>query len=66
MSDQPVSEPLLKHRTTQTQNKHIHVPNIHALCGIRNHDPGFRAALDLSATVTGRHIIKTGCLRTGC
>jgi hypothetical protein len=43
-SDQLVARPLLKHRTTQTQNKHI--PNIHALCGIRTHDPGFRASGD--------------------
>jgi hypothetical protein len=28
------------------QNKHIHIPNIHALCGIRTHDPGFRAIED--------------------
>jgi hypothetical protein len=41
-SDQPVARPL--HRTTQTQNKHI--PNIHALCGIRTHVPGFRASED--------------------
>jgi hypothetical protein len=43
-SDQLVARPLPKHRTTQTQNKHIHIPNIHALCGIRTHDPGFRAS----------------------
>jgi hypothetical protein len=61
-SDQLVSRPLPKHRTTQTENKHIHVPNIHALCRIRTHDPGFEAnedsrpislALDRSAIVTG-------------
>jgi hypothetical protein len=34
-SDQLVARPLPKHRTTQTQNKHIHTPNIHVLCGIR-------------------------------
>jgi hypothetical protein len=28
------------------QNKHIHIPNINALCGIRTHDPGFRASED--------------------
>jgi hypothetical protein len=28
------------------QNKHIHIPNIHAMCGIRIHDPGFRASED--------------------
>jgi hypothetical protein len=26
------------------QHKHIHTPNIHALCRIRTHDPGFRAS----------------------
>jgi hypothetical protein len=45
-NDQLVSRPLPKHRTTQTQNKHIHTPNIHALCGIRTHDPGSRASED--------------------
>jgi hypothetical protein len=45
-SDQPVARLLPKHRTTQTQNKHIHIPNIHALCGIRTHDPGFLASED--------------------
>jgi hypothetical protein len=47
-SDQLVARPLSKHRTTQTQNKHIHTQNIHALCGIRTHDPGFRASEDSS------------------
>jgi hypothetical protein len=42
-SDQLVARPLPKHRTTQTQNKHTHIPNIHALYGIRTHNPGFRA-----------------------
>jgi hypothetical protein len=41
-SDQLVARPLPKHRT-QTQNKHIHTPNIHALCEIRAHNPSFRA-----------------------
>jgi hypothetical protein len=41
-SDQLVAKPLPKH----TQNKHIHIPNIHALCGIRTQDPGFRASED--------------------
>jgi hypothetical protein len=45
-SDQLVARPLPKHRTTQTQNKHT--PNIHALYGIRTHDPGFRASEDSS------------------
>jgi hypothetical protein len=43
-SDQPVPRPLPKYRTTQTQNKHIHIPNIHALCAIRTHYPSFRAS----------------------
>jgi hypothetical protein len=47
-SDQLVARPLPKHRTTQTQNKHIHTPNIHALCWIRTHDPSFRANEDSS------------------
>jgi hypothetical protein len=38
-SDQPVARPLPKHRTTQTQNKRVPTPNIHALSGIRTHDP---------------------------
>jgi hypothetical protein len=55
--DQFVAGPPPKHRTTQTQNKHIHIPNIHALCGIRTYDPGSERAktvhaLDRSATVT--------------
>jgi hypothetical protein len=48
MSDQPVARPLPKHRTIQTQNKHIHIQNIHVVCGIRTHDPGFRASEDNS------------------
>jgi hypothetical protein len=47
-SDQLVSRPLPKHRTIQTQNKHIHTSNTHALCGIRTQDPGFRASEDSS------------------
>jgi hypothetical protein len=43
-SDQLVARLLPKHMTTQTQNKRIHTPNIHALCGIRTDDPGFRAS----------------------
>jgi hypothetical protein len=42
--DQLFSRPLSKRRTTQTQNKHIHTPNIHALCGIRTDVPSFRAS----------------------
>jgi hypothetical protein len=44
--DQLVARPLPTLRTTRTQNKSIHTPNIHVLCGIRNHDPGFRASED--------------------
>jgi hypothetical protein len=44
MSDQPVPRSLPKHRTTQTHNKRIHTPNIHALSGIRTHDPSERTA----------------------
>jgi hypothetical protein len=56
-SDQPVARPLPKHRTTQTQNKCIHTPNIHTLSGIRTMIPvSERAktvhALDGAATVT--------------
>jgi hypothetical protein len=43
MGDQPVARPLPAHRTTQTQNKRT---NIHALSGIRNHDPSVRTAED--------------------
>jgi hypothetical protein len=43
-SDQLVTRHLPKHRTTQTQNKHIHIPKIHAICGIRTQYPGFRAS----------------------
>jgi hypothetical protein len=45
-SDQLFVMPLHIHRTTQTQNKHIHIPNMHALCGIRNQDPGFQESED--------------------
>jgi hypothetical protein len=31
---------------TQTENKHIHIRNIHALCGLRTQDPGFPASED--------------------
>jgi hypothetical protein len=45
--DQPVARPLLKHRTAQTQNKHIYYTlNIHALSGIRTHDHSVRASED--------------------
>jgi hypothetical protein len=45
-SDQLVARSLPKHTTTQIQNKHIHIPNIHALCGIRTHDTGCRGSED--------------------
>jgi hypothetical protein len=38
-SDQLIARPLPKQRTTQTQNKPINTPNIHALNGIPTHDP---------------------------
>jgi hypothetical protein len=45
--DQPVSRPLPKPRTTNTQNKRTHTTsNIHDLCGLRTHDLGFRAIED--------------------
>jgi hypothetical protein len=43
--DQPVARPLPIHKTTQTQNKRT---NIHALSGIRTHDPRVRAGEDNS------------------
>jgi hypothetical protein len=43
--DQPVARPLPTHRTTQTQYKHT---DIHALSGIRNHDPSVLAGGDSS------------------
>jgi hypothetical protein len=57
VSDQLVKRPLPKHRTTQIQNKHIHTPNINALCEISSHDLASERgktahALDRSATVT--------------
>jgi hypothetical protein len=41
--DQPVGRPLPTHRRTQIQNKRTH---IHALSGIRTHDPCVRADED--------------------
>jgi hypothetical protein len=46
--DQPVARPLPKHRTTQTQNKRMHTPNIHVLSGIWSHDHSVRASEDNS------------------
>jgi hypothetical protein len=48
MGDQPVARPLPTHRTTQTQNKRTHTPNIHARTGIRTHDHSVRASEDSS------------------
>jgi hypothetical protein len=48
MGDQPVARPPFEHRTTQTQNKRIHTPNIHTLSGIRIVDPSVRASEDSS------------------
>jgi hypothetical protein len=47
-SDQPMARPLLTYRTTQIQNKRTHT-NIHALSGIRTHDPSVRASEDKSS-----------------
>jgi hypothetical protein len=47
-SDQLVAMSLPTHRTTQTQNKRIHTPNIYALSGIRTHDPSVRTSEDSS------------------
>jgi hypothetical protein len=46
--DELVARPLPKHRTTHTQNKRIHTPNINALSALRTHGPGFRASEDSS------------------
>jgi hypothetical protein len=56
-NDQLVARPLPKHRTAQTQNKHIYTTNVHDLKWIRNHDSSVQVgeesrALDHSATVT--------------
>jgi hypothetical protein len=53
--DQPVAKQLPTHGTKQTQNKHT---DIHALSGIRTHDPSIAAGeegscLDREATVIG-------------
>jgi hypothetical protein len=48
-SDQRVARPLVpKHRTAQTQNKHIYTPNINALSGIQTHDHCLRDSEDSS------------------
>jgi hypothetical protein len=48
-NNQAVARPLPKHRTTQTQNKRTHTSNIHALGGIRTHDPSVRVREDSSS-----------------
>jgi hypothetical protein len=64
----PWTSPLPKYRTTQTQNKHVHTPNIHALCGIRTHEPSFRASEDSSCLrplgYCYRHCLVTICPKT--
>jgi hypothetical protein len=47
-SDQLGSRPLPRRKRTQTQNKRIYTPNVHALSGIRTHDPSIRASEDSS------------------
>jgi hypothetical protein len=47
-SNQLVARPLPKHRASQTQNKHIYTPNIHARSEIRTHDHSVRATEDSS------------------
>jgi hypothetical protein len=54
-SDQLVARPLPTHRTTQTQNKRIQTPNIHALSGIRTHDPSVQASEDSSCVRSRGH-----------
>jgi hypothetical protein len=46
--DQLVARPLPKYRKTQTQNKHIHTPNIHTSSGIRTHDRSVWEGEDIS------------------
>jgi hypothetical protein len=61
MGDQLVAKPLTYIQTQK--HTHTQTPNIHALNGIRTHDPGFRAseALDRSATVTGEELNNAIC-----
>jgi uncharacterized protein YegL len=59
-SDQLCARPLPKHRTAQTQNKHIYTPNIHALSGFEPTITASKRAktvhdLNRSATVTGQN-----------
>jgi hypothetical protein len=46
-SDQLVARPLPKHRTAQTQKKHIHHTSM-PVSGLRTHDPSVRASKDSS------------------
>jgi hypothetical protein len=46
--DQRLARPLPTHRATRIQNKHNHTPNIHALSGIRTHNPSIRRSEDSS------------------
>jgi hypothetical protein len=48
MSDQPITKPLPKYRTTQTQNKRTHTPNIHALNRIRTNNHSLQVSKDSS------------------
>jgi hypothetical protein len=47
-SDQPVARALPKHRANTNTEKHIYIPNIRALSGIRTHDHSVRASEDSS------------------
>jgi hypothetical protein len=58
MSDQLVARPLPKHRTTQTQNKRIHIKTSMSYVGFEPTIPASERAktvhaLDRAATVTG-------------
>jgi hypothetical protein len=50
---------------TQTQNKRIHTPNIHALSGIRTHDPSVRESENSSCFrprgYRDRHFVSENC-----
>jgi hypothetical protein len=60
--DRPVAMPLSIHRTTQTQNKRIHTPNMHALCGIRTHDAGFIASEDSTCLRPPDNLDRCSCI----
>jgi hypothetical protein len=59
VSDQHDARLLPTHRTTQRQNKRIHTPNIHALSGIRTHDPSDRASEDSSCLTPRGYICRS-------